>query len=157
MVPGIARAVDHQIRDRAIRGMMKPMMVPLSAETREQLRELSRRLLRLHKALLDLNRREYESDHLPPSSGTELLQLVLDDPHFAWLRTLSSLIVQLDDLTLTDELATEEDARLLVRRVHALLHASGGDAAEFGERYREALQKSPEVVVAHGQVVALLG
>lgn len=132
------------------------MMAPLSAETREQLRELSRRLLRLHKALLDLNQREYAADHLPPSSGTELLHLVLDDPHFAWLRALSSLIVQLDDLALTDELATEDDARQHVRRVEGLLHSSGGDNAEFGERYRDALQKSPEVVVAHGHVMALL-
>jgi hypothetical protein len=133
------------------------MMAPLSDGTRQLLRELSRRLLRLHKALLDLQRREYESDHLPPSSGTELLHLVLNDPHFAWLRTLSALIVQVDDLALTDELATEDDARAQLARIESLLHAPDGDATAFGTRYREALQMSPDVVVAHGHVVALLG
>ncbi len=133
------------------------MMAPLSDEMRLHLRELSRRLLGLHKALLDLQRREYESDHLPPSSGGELLQLVLHDPHFAWLRTLSALIVQVDELVMTDELATEDDARKQLARVESLLHAPGGTGADFGTRYREALQTSPDVVVAHGHVVALLG
>jgi hypothetical protein len=132
------------------------MMAPLSEETRTRLKELSRRLLRLHKALLDLQRREYESDHVPPASGGELLQLVLNDPHFAWLRTLSALIVQIDDLVLTDELATEGDAQSKLKRVESLLHTTNGEPAEFNTRYREALQLSPDVVVAHGHVVALL-
>lgn len=131
-------------------------MAPLSEETRLRLRELSRRLLRLHKALLDLQRREYESDHLPPSSGTELLRLVLDDPHFAWLRTLSALIVQIDELVLADELATEADAEAKVKDVESLLHTTNGAPGAFNIRYREALQASPDVVVAHGHVVALL-
>lgn len=133
------------------------MMAPLSEDTRTRLRELSRRLLRLHKALLDLQRREYESDHLPPASGGELLQLVLNDRHFAWLRTLSALIVQIDDLVLTDELATEDDAQSKLERVESLLHTTNGEPGEFNARYREALQLSPDVVVAHGHVVALLG
>lgn len=132
-------------------------MAPLSDKTRDRLREMSRRLLKLHKALLDLQRREYESDHLPPSSGGELLRLVLDDPHFAWLRTLSALIVEIDDFVLTDELATEEDGLAKMARVEALLHTVGGEPVIFNTRYREALQVSPDVVVAHGQVIAVIG
>jgi len=130
-------------------------MAPLSDDTRQRLRECSQRLLRLHKALLDLQRREYESDHLPPSSGTELLRLVLDHPDFAWLRTLSGLIVEIDDLASTDELATEDDADAKLKRVASLLHTSNGEPGAFNSRYREALQASPDVVVAHGQVMAL--
>lgn len=81
---------------------------------------------------------------------------MLHDPHFAWLRTLSALIVQVDELVLTDELATEDDARKQLTRVESLLHTTGEDGAVFGVRYREALQTSPDVVVAHGQVMALL-
>lgn len=133
------------------------MMEPLSESTRGRLREVSRRLLKLHKALLDLQRREYESDHVPPASGGELLQLVLNGPDFAWLRTLSALIVQIDDLVSTDELATEADAQGLLERVQALLHTSNGEPGAFTARYREALQGSPDVVVAHGEVMALFG
>lgn len=131
------------------------MMAPLSDETREHLRELSRRLLRLHKTLLDLQRHEYDADHLPPASGGELLNLVLHDPHFAWLRALSAIIVQVDDLAARDELATEEDARKQLAAVEALLRASGDETSPFGRRYRDALQASPDVVVAHGHVMAL--
>ena len=40
---------------------------PLTDATRAHLRELSQRLLQLHKVLLDLQRAEYNSDHVWPS------------------------------------------------------------------------------------------
>lgn len=133
------------------------MATPLSDSTRQHLRELSQRLLRLHKALLDVQRRSHDADSLPIRSQSELLQLVLGDPEFAWLRTLSTLIVQVDELWQADELALEDDARALVERVRAVIQP-GGDTvpAEFSGRYKDALQTSPDVIVAHGSLVALL-
>jgi hypothetical protein len=129
---------------------------PLSDPTRAQLRELSQRLLRLHKVLLDLQRAEYNSDHVPPSSGTELLNLVLNDPAFAWLRTLSALIVQIDDLVAVDPVATEADGIAVRDRVHVLLRPGAGQPpSDFTRRYQEALQSSPDAVMAHADVMAL--
>ncbi len=135
------------------------MATPLSDARRETLRDLSQRLLRLHKALLEVQRRDHDAERLPVRSRGELLQLVLQDPEFAWLRTLSTLIVQVDELVQDDELATEDDALGLMERVRGLIQhgGNGGGSAEFGERYKAALQSSPDVVVAHGAVVALLG
>jgi hypothetical protein len=132
---------------------------PLSDDRRQKLRDLSQRLLRLHKALLEVQRRDHDAERLPVRSRGELLQLVLQDPEFAWLRTLSSLIVQVDELVQGDELATDDDASGLIDRVRALIQHGddGGTSAEFGERYKAALQSSPDVVIAHGAVVAALG
>ena len=128
---------------------------PLTDATRAHLRELSQRLLQLHKVLLDLQRAEYNSDHVPPSSGTELLNLVLNDPAFAWLRTLSALIVQIDDLIGVDPVATEADGLALRDKAHGLLRPSGQPPSDFTRRYQAALQSSPDAVVAHAAVLAL--
>jgi hypothetical protein len=132
--------------------------IALTESTRDRLRDLSQRLLRLHKALLEVQRRDHDADSLPVRSKGELLQLLLSDPEFAWLRTFSTLIVQLDELVQTDDLATEDDARALVERVRALIQptADGSAPADFTDRYKNALQGSPDAVVAHGAIVALL-
>ena len=64
---------------------------------RESLRALRQGLLRLHKALLDLERRDYERARGRIGNSYEFLQLVLKDPWFDWLHRLSELIVQIDE------------------------------------------------------------
>jgi hypothetical protein len=60
---------------------------------------LHSRLLDLHKQLLDLVRADYEREHGPIGGPGPLLQLVTQDPAFAWLRPLSMLLVEMDDPT----------------------------------------------------------
>jgi hypothetical protein len=82
--------------------------------TRGALKELRHGLLKLHKLLLDLERRDYERSRGPISNSYEFLQLVLKDPWFDWLHRLSELIVQIDeslDTRDTDTPMTEQDAR----------------------------------------------
>src|SRR5215212_9122702 len=92
--------------------------------TREALRELRHGLLRLHKELLDLERRDYERARGQISNSYEFLQLVLKDPWFDWLHRLSELIVQIDetlDTHTTETPATEADASALIERAKTLL------------------------------------
>jgi len=49
-------------------------------------------LLALHKTLLDAQRVRYEREHGRVESRGELLDLVLRDASFEWLRVLSALI-----------------------------------------------------------------
>ncbi len=69
----------------------------VSDTTRESLRSLRQGLLRLHKTLLDLERRDYERARGRIGNSYEFLQLVLKDPWFDWLHRLSELIVQIDE------------------------------------------------------------
>ena len=125
---------------------------PLSAG---ELHQLSKALLRLHKALLDGERLAYERRHGPVASNGEYLQLVLGHPDFAWLRHLSRLMAELDDLTAKGS-STADAIGSLLAALRTLLTPVEGDEA-FGGRYYKALQRDADVVLAHGTVTNLLG
>ena len=63
------------------------------AEVRAHLGNLSRSLLRLHKALLDSERVSYERVHGRIETNGAFFQLVLGDAWFAWLRPLTTITV----------------------------------------------------------------
>ncbi|HMH42144.1 MAG TPA: hypothetical protein VK557_01560 [Pyrinomonadaceae bacterium] len=110
-------------------------------------------LLRLHKALLEMERIDYEKIHGQVNSG-ELLQLVLDHPQFSWLRMLSALVVEIDEALDADEPATLSDCEALISQARLLL--TSPESEEFKTRYQAALQREPAVVVAHSAVIQLL-
>jgi hypothetical protein len=87
--------------------------VTLNDETRSKLKALSKSLLRLHKTLLDGAKAEYEAAHGKINGANLYLQLVIDDPHFAWLRKFSSLIALIDEGTSVRRPATQETADAL--------------------------------------------
>ena len=108
-------------------------------------------LLNLHKVLLDDARLAYELDRGRVGNNAVLLQLVINDPWFAWLHSLSGMIVRIDESVARDAPTTETDAAGIVEQVERLLTASeSGD--EFHKRYYEALQRQPAVVLAHADV-----
>ncbi len=128
-----------------------PVVAELSPETRARLRELRTQLLNLHKVLLDDAKLAYELDRGRVGSNANLLQLVINDPWFAWLHSLSGLIVRIDESVAKDAPTTETDALAILDQAESLLTASeSGD--EFHKRYYEALQRQPAVVLAHGDV-----
>ena len=127
--------------------------------TRDALKELRQGLLRLHKLLLDLERRDYERARGPISNSYEFLQLVLKDPWFDWLHRLSELIVQIDESLDTRDIESplsEDDARALTERAKALL-APSESGTQFQKNYFLALQQSPDVVLLHSEVMRMLG
>jgi hypothetical protein len=131
----------------------------LSELTRETLKDLRQGLLRLHKLLLDLERRDFERARGRISNSYEFLQLVLKDPWFDWLHRLSELIVQIDEALDTRESekpTTEDDAKALIERARTLL-APSESGSQFQKNYFLALQQSPDVVLLHSEVIRLLG
>jgi hypothetical protein len=127
--------------------------------TRDGLKELRHGLLRLHKLLLDLERRDYERARGRISNSYEFLQLVLKDPWFDWLHRLSELIVQIDESLDNRDPETpmmEEDAQALIERAKTLL-APSENGTQFQKNYFLALQQSPDVVLLHSEVMRLLG
>lgn len=87
--------------------------VSLTTEARARLGGVRRALLPLHKALLDYERVQYERVRGRVESSGALLQLVLDDQWFAYLRSISALMVQIDELLAAED-ATLEAADALI-------------------------------------------
>jgi hypothetical protein len=123
----------------------------MTEQNRERLRELRAKLLQLHKVLLDDARVSYEMDRGRVPSNASLLQLVINDPWFAWLHSLSELVVRIDETIETDSPATDADAAALINEVEKLLTASENGEG-FHRRYYDALQRQPAVVMAHADV-----
>ena len=111
------------------------------------------RLLHLHQTLLEIERKSFERTHGRVNSG-ELLQLVINHAQFAWLRMVSALVVQIDEMLGADEPATHADATNLIGRARQLFTES--EDQEFQQKYQAALQHAPEVVMAHSALMKLL-
>jgi catechol 2,3-dioxygenase len=124
---------------------------PMTEQNRARLRELRAKLLQLHKVLLDDARAAYEMDRGRVPSNASLLQLVINDPWFAWLHSLSELVVRIDETIEADSPATDADAAALINEVEKLLTASENGEG-FHRRYYDALQRQPAVVLAHADV-----
>jgi len=112
-------------------------------------------LLRLHKALLDDERMSYERVHGRIPSNGAFLQLVLGDAWFAWLRPLSQLTVKLDELSGEGETSARTEIIALLTSARTLLTPTE-EGEGFGKQYYDALQREPDVVLAHAAVTALL-
>jgi hypothetical protein len=120
---------------------------------RQKLVALRQALLRLHKTLLDMERRDYEKAHGVVTTG-ELFRLVVDDAQFAWLHNISEFVVRIDEALSSDESVTEEDAHVpisLARKLFAPTETGDG----FQKQYFDAIQRDPAVVMEHAELVRL--
>lgn len=120
---------------------------------RQKLVALRQALLRLHKSLLDMERRSYEKQHGSVSAG-ELFRLVVDDPQFSWLHNISEFVVHIDEALSNDVAVTDMDSRVaisLARKIYA--PSENGDG--FQKKYFHAIQNDPAVVIEHAELARL--
>ena len=145
---------------------------------RALLGELRRLLLQLHKTLIDWQRADYEQTH-GRLQTTQLMNVIFNDPSFAWLRSMSGLIVRIDETleakdpeqvspptrpeaatarprrsSLTDSRAEAGESGPLVAQARELIAPEAGSA--YAQRYHAALQEAPDAVFAHSDLVTLL-
>ena len=130
--------------------------------TKQRLTDLRNGLLSLHKTLLDSERASYERDIARIDSSGELLKLVLYDPWFAWLHELSEFVVLIDETVDSIDKTRDAqypppsiDAERLIAQSWELL-APNETGTGFAKRYFEALQRDPDVVLAHARMRKVL-
>jgi hypothetical protein len=118
---------------------------------------MRRELLDLHRALVDSERREYERIR-GRMTDRAFLEALIGAPELAWLNPLTSLIVRLEEAL--EEAAAENAAQAPVQdclaEIRKLLRPSA-QGPGFQRKYADAMQRSPEVVLAHGRAVGVLG
>lgn len=126
-----------------------------SAEEKSRLSELRLALLRMHKALLEVQRIEYERYNGRVEGGLALFNLVANDAAFAWLRPLTTLIVQFDEKVEGKEPLAAADAKLLREEARALMEPDRYSAG-FQGGYDRAIQGTPDVLIMHTKLLKLL-
>src|SRR5216117_2257145 len=119
-----------------------------------KLDKLRRALLQLHKALVDAQRIRYERENGRVESRGELLELVLEDASFEWLRVLSALIARLDELEEADDRDASGEMRGVIEKLRTLVRFEGNEG--FTGPYREIVEAVPDALVAHVQLSRLL-
>jgi hypothetical protein len=129
---------------------------PINPESREFLGKLRLLLLEQHKLLLERERSEYEKLHGAIGGPGALLVLVLNDPHFAWLKTISTLVVEIDEALSIRSKAGQPEADAITTRARETMRPRD-QGTDFQAHYYRALQESPDVVVLQCRIEQLLG
>jgi hypothetical protein len=126
----------------------------MNASDRQLLFDLRKSLLHLHKTLLDWERAAYERVH-GRASASELLKVIVEHPQFAWLRSISELIVRIDETVDTEGGDTPADVDALVSSARAIV-SPDESGPPYAQRYHTALQEHPDAVLAHRAVTKVL-
>ena len=124
-----------------------------NSPAREKLIGLRLALLRVHKTLLEMERREYEREHGHVNAG-ELFRLVVDHAQFAWLHNISEFVVRIDESLAANEPVTPEYTNVafsLARKMFVPTEAGDG----FQKKYFDAIQRDPAVVIEHAELARL--
>lgn len=122
----------------------------------ESFGKLHPQLLDLHKALLQYQGRILEvklEKHLGPY---DLWHLSLNDENFVWLRKISEIIVEMDELNDTKE----KDPQIFTKirgDLKNLFFPAVPSTSDFDTRLAEALEKDPHICLQMGQLKGLLG
>jgi hypothetical protein len=123
---------------------------------RKRLEDARHALFALHKALVDSERVTYEKTIGGIQSPNEFLQLLISDPWFAWLQPLSQLIVSMDEMLEAEEPLTAAVVDGVLKQAAALL-APSESGEGFSRHYFDAMQREPDVVLAHAEATKLFG
>ncbi|WP_408098826.1 hypothetical protein ACJVC5_07890 [Peredibacter sp. HCB2-198] len=122
----------------------------------ESFGKLHQQLLELHKTLLQYQGRIMEvklEKHLGPY---DLWHLSLNDENFVWLRKISEIIVEMDELNE----AKDKDPQIFTKirgDLKNLFFPLEKGSSDFDTRLTEALEKDPHICLQMGKLKGLLG
>lgn len=122
--------------------------------TKKRLTNIRKALLQLHQNLLDYQKLSYEKKYGRVQSTGKMFNLASSNKDFAWLRSLSELIVGLDGYIDAAEY-DERNVKSLIAYTKKLLNpkAKGG---RFERLYFDAIQNDPAVLISHRNAIAAL-
>lgn len=127
--------------------MAEPSRRSYPDPVRSNLVEVRRGLMRLHKALIDAERSDFERAR-GPINNSQLLSALIEDPFFAWLRPYSGLIVEIDEALAAREPMSPAAARQYVERVSELVATPVDEPPELS-RLEQVRTRHPEVLLLH--------
>lgn len=123
-------------------------------ENAERLRDARNLLLKLHKNLVDHERAMWEGINGASTAG-QFLNVLLEDPDFAWLRKFSTLIVDIDEMFAQKDGYTAEAVDIHLEKLRHLITMKDEDET-FRAKYQAALQQDLDAAARQGDLRSLL-
>jgi hypothetical protein len=108
----------------------------------------------LHRALVERVRRDVEQQRQTVIMPGAWLQMLTTDAQFAWLRSLSELMVDLDVFGEADPAPAEDDLSAIRGEIERLVAPSTvpGLESDFARHYWRCVHDEPQVAIAHAAV-----
>lgn len=114
---------------------------PERAALRSALRELSKVLIPLHRQLIETTRSDYSFAYQPVETPGHLLRLINEDPYFEWLKPMTAIIVEIDEMVRRD--FDVSDVYAIGDRIQLMLSEA---------RYLDLLQREADVAIGHAEL-----
>jgi hypothetical protein len=122
-------------------------------DNKAKLAALSEALQRLHGQVL-----QAERDIVDQPGGLALLDKLVNDPQWAWLRPLSKLIADVDHVSAHAEAPGPAEHAVAAAHVRGLVFGEGAELRHDGflDHYRPLLQTDPALASTHGELRRLV-
>ena len=112
-----------------------------------ELRALSQAMTRIHKMLLDSEISDLELKAGAEFSAPTKLQMLINAPELAWLRTLSGLMAWTDEVFFQKEPIRPEQMKEAFQKTEQLF--VNPTPSEFSSNYRRLMTSLPDLMVEH--------
>jgi len=112
------------------------------------------KVLALHKSLLDEERNSFEQLNGQITSG-QFLNLLVNDENFQWLRTFSTLIVEIDEMMNLDDGFTESMIDNHLSKIRSLVNFELADE-DFKFRFRNFIQTNADIALKNSEIKEML-
>ncbi|MBD2099759.1 hypothetical protein [Leptolyngbya sp. FACHB-261] len=132
-----------------------PAPQPAPQIVRQHLQNVRLAFLRLHKALLDSERVQYERVHGRIATSGDFFRLVIGHEWFNWLRPMSQFVAQVDETLAAKQPMTLEQVNGFLATARQLIRSSA-EGTPQEQRYYQAIERDPEVARLHVVAADLL-
>lgn len=117
----------------------------------QELKNVQTSLHELQKLLLAVLKKDRERVTGQVLNPAEWFQILLGAPEYVWLKTLNSLISDVDALSESPKIA-KQDMAILRAEIDRLFFIEDGDAASFNSHYRKLFADNHDVMYLHGHL-----
>lgn len=127
-----------------------------SANPTDQINNLFRLLLRIHKSLLDFQKLVLESLEQKKFTTYDILQFAFNHPDFEWLRKISTIMADMDEST-SDKENPADEAKLkeFVQRLSDIF-GENSQEADFKSRLNIALARDAKLAAEVAELRSML-
>lgn len=112
---------------------------------KDQINDIFRLLLRVHKSLLDFQKLVIEALEQKRYSPYDTLQLAINHPDFEWLRKISKIMAEMDERTSDKENPCDEKSlKDFARRLNEIFSETSQDT-DFKNKLKIALDRDSKL------------